>query len=93
MIVEFEWEESNKHKSLLKHGITNQEAETTFDDPQKIILFDEKHSDMEDRYICIGKSDLGNILYTAFTFRNGKVRIISTRPANKKNIANYETEQ
>ena len=93
MSFEFEWDEANKHKSLLKHGITNQEAETAFADPQKIILYDEKHSDMEDRYICIGKSDLGNILYTAFTFRSGKVRIISTRPANKKNIANYEAEQ
>ena len=28
--IKFEWDSANKHKSLLKHGITNQEAETTF---------------------------------------------------------------
>ena len=93
MSVKFEWDDANKHKSLLKHGITNQEAETAFDDSQRLIFYDEKHSEEEDRYICIGKSDLDNILYTVFTFRNGKIRIISTRPANKKNIGYYEAEQ
>ena len=92
MNIKFEWDSANKHKSLLKHGITNQEAETTFGDVNRIILYDDKHSDIEDRYICIGKSDLGNVLFRAFTFRQGKIRIISTRPANKKNTFDYEAK-
>ena len=93
MEYQFEWDEGNQHKSLIKHGITNQEAETMFSDSNKIILEDERHNYSEERYICIGKSELANILYTAFTFRNGKIRVISTRKANEKNIAFYESQQ
>jgi len=90
--MKFEWDGADKYKSLLKHGITNQEAETAFKEANRIILYDEKHSGMEDRYICIGKSELGNILFTAFALRQGKIRIVSTRPANKKNTIDYETK-
>jgi hypothetical protein len=87
----FEWVEGNKHKSVLKHGITNIEAESVFCDSKLKIFFDTKHSHFENIYICIGKSGLKRIIVTAFTIRNEKYRIISSRIANKKLNLLYES--
>ncbi|MBK9329062.1 MAG: BrnT family toxin [Sphingobacteriales bacterium] len=87
--IKFQWDIGNKFKSVIKHGITNIEAESMFYDENLVIFSDEKHSNTEIRYICIGKSIFDRILFSSFTFRNSKIRVIGTRPANKKNKANY----
>ena len=38
----------------------------------------------------IGKTREGRLLYIAFTERNGKVRVISVRDINKKEVKFYE---
>ncbi len=80
----FDWDQWNSQKSFLKHGITNREAESAYQDPNLIFNYDWKHSVEEDRYICIGKSEFNRVIVLAVTMRNGKVRIISSRLANKK---------
>ena len=90
MAFKFEWDKGNATKSLLKHGISNAEAESAFEDEYRKIRFDTKHSETELRYICIGKSVLGRILCIYFTERNGKIRIIGTRSANIKERLFYE---
>ena len=90
--IVFQWDAGNKYKSLLKHGITNLEAESIFYDDNKIIYFDTTHSNTENRYICIGKSIFGRVLFSYFTVRNTKIRVIGTRPANKKNKTEYDNK-
>lgn len=85
----FDWDQWNIQKSFLKHGITNEEAESVFDDINQFHFPDLKHSLEEERYICIAKSCFGRILYTAYTFRNGKIRIISTRLADQEERQEY----
>ena len=51
------------------------EAKRVFDDPERLTLFDKGHSQVEDRYFCIGKVNDG-ILTVRFVFRNGRIRII-----------------
>ncbi len=82
--LKFEWDKGNEHKSVLKHGISNDEAESVFYDSNLVIYSDIKHSIVEKRYICVGKSFLDRILISVFTMRGSKIRIISTRVANKK---------
>ena len=82
--IVFEWDEGNKHKSVLKHGISNEEAESIFMDKNKILVLDNKHTKAEIRYICIGKSYVNRVLFCSYTIRNHKIRIISTRIADKK---------
>jgi uncharacterized DUF497 family protein len=88
--ITFDWDKGNENKSVHKHAITNIEAESAFDDPNKKIVYDSKHSAAEMRYICLGRGLYGRILYVYFCIREGKVRIIGTRLANKKNRAFYE---
>ena len=60
--------------NIKQHGVDFETAKKAFDDPDKIILYDIKHSTDEDRFICIGKVD-DAILTVRYTVRNGKVRI------------------
>jgi len=87
--IVFEWDSGNQAKSLKKHGITNQEAEETFFH-YKLVAADQRHSKTESRFGMYGQTGGGKILFIAFTIRNRRVRIISTRPANKKEREIYE---
>lgn len=89
---QFEWDKGNIKKSSVKHGIHPVEAMTAFSDRQAIILYDEKHSNLEKRYIRLAKSLVNRILVIAYTRRNGKYRIISSRKANKKEIIIYNQQ-
>jgi len=51
---------------------------------------DTAHSTKEDRYRALGKTDEGRTLFLAFTLRNGKIRVITARDANKKERKAYE---
>lgn len=75
--------------NIKKHGISFEEAEEVFNDPNSIEFYDGKHSDDEERYICLG--DIGGliILYVVYTDRNGLARIISARKAEPKEEAVY----
>lgn len=87
----FEWDKGNQAKSLEKHGISNQEAEETFFRP-KLVIPDQRHSSVEPRFGMYGQTNGGKILFTAFTIRARRVRVISARPANKKEREIYEQQ-
>lgn len=86
----FEWDQGNKDKNLLKHGITDGECEEVFFDNKKRVLKDVFHSNHESRYILIGQTKKQRILFVVFTARNHKIRIISARDLNKKERNLYE---
>jgi uncharacterized DUF497 family protein len=89
----FEWDSGNMLKSITKHNISNVEAESCFNDTLAITLADEKHTGNEERFLLYGKSSAGHIIVNCFTLRNGKIRIISSRKANKKERMIYEQNQ
>lgn len=90
MIVGFEWDEGNIEKSYKKHGITPKEAEELFLDEHVLLVEDIKHSQIEKRFIAIGKTIQQKLLFTAFIIRNSRIRIISVRRANNKERRKYE---
>jgi hypothetical protein len=90
--MKFEWDEEKAHRNILKHGISFNQAITAFDDPFALIAPDEKHSSLEEiREWLIGESDDG-VLVVVFTRRRyGQIyRIISARPANRRERKRYE---
>lgn len=88
-IFEFEWDKGNIDKNN-KHNIGDKEAEEVFFDENKVIQKDEIHSRHEDRFIALGKTREGRLLYVVFTKRGKKIRIISARDINKKEVKFYE---
>lgn len=86
----FEWDKGNKGKNWEKHKVTNDEAEEAFFDKSMFVFTDIKHSMREARYGLFGKTKRNRLLFIAFTVRKNKVRIISARPINRKEMIIYE---
>jgi len=87
---EFEWDKGNDIKNFLKHGVSNEEIEQIFWDENKKLFEDEIHSDEEDRYILLGKTFDEKLLFVVFTLRGRKIRVISARSLNKREISLYK---
>ena len=81
-LYEFEWDDEKNHSNMLKHGINFATAALVFRDEARIEIYDEAHSDEEDRYIVIGK--VHKVLFVVYTERNNITRIISARLATPK---------
>lgn len=87
----FIWDAGNTEKSAAKHKVYPTEAEQAFFDQYRKLWKDVPHSRMEPRYILLGQSDTLQILFIVFTVRADRVRVISARPANKKERIMYAT--
>lgn len=86
----FEWDEGNKNKNWRKHRVTDNETQEPFFDTLKQVFKDIKHSGHEVRYGLFGKTKKGKLLFIAFTIRENKIRIISARLVNRKEVLIYE---
>jgi uncharacterized DUF497 family protein len=87
----FDWDRWNIQKNEIKHGVSCVEAESVFYDQSYKLFKDEKHSTAKEvRYILYGKGIENRVLMVGFTVRKGGVRIITARPASKKEREIYE---
>lgn len=86
--IEFEWDQYNRTKVRLRHGIAPQETEQPFFHKHAVV-FDQRHSAQEQRYQLLGAANDGRILFIVFTIRGRKVRIISVRKASRKERIHY----
>lgn len=87
--IEFDWDKGNIGKNL-RHKILDKETEEVFFDEQKKTFKDKLHSGKEERFRVVGKTKKGKLLFIVFTVRKGKIRIISARTINKKEVYLYE---
>lgn len=91
MSLQFEWDGEKATFNIKKHGVSFEEAQTVLYDPLAYIFDDAAHSSVEKREIIIGHSLLGRLLLVCFTERAPfVVRIISARPATRKERKDYE---
>ncbi len=86
----FEWDRSKAAANVANHGVSFEEAVTVFQDPLAAIHPDPDHSESELRQIIAGHSTRRRLLLVAFTDRRGKIRIISARPATRRERHEYE---
>jgi hypothetical protein len=90
--MRFEWDPIKNKSNVKKHGVDFKEAETVFQDEMALELYDEEHSEYENRYIIIGISSKTRELTVCHCYKNGDdiIRLFSARRATKKEIALYE---
>ena len=88
--IQFEWNKGNVNKNFHKHGVSDSKCEEVFFDEKKVALKDILHSGKEKRFILLGRTKAKRLLFTVFTVRDEKIRIISSRDINKKEIKLYE---
>ena len=86
----FEWDDEKEKINIVKHGIDFAAAALVFRDENRLELYDESHSDHEDRYITIGV--IGGetcVVMVVYTERGEAVRLISARKATKQERRMY----
>ncbi len=88
--IVFEWDKGNIDKSVNKHKVSNKEAEEVFENEPIIIIEDVKHSDQEERFVALGKTNKERLLFLSFTVRKDRIRIISSRDMDRKEERQYE---
>ena len=94
MRYEFDWDPVKARQNLQKHRVSFERAARIFLDPFAISIFDEKHSESENRWITIGSEANEVLLVVVHTFRNvdtenSLVRVISARKATKEEAQQY----
>ena len=80
----FQWDRYNIQKNLEKHNVSPIESEQAFFNRPLIVVQDVQHSQDEERFYALGKTDQGRRLFVAFTIRKKLIRVISSRDMNKK---------
>ena len=83
--MKVEWDENKEQKNIAKHGIDFSTAALVFGDENRLEIYDEAHSELEDRFITIGTvNGIVTILYVVYTERKESIRIISARIATRR---------
>ena len=92
---QFEWDPVKARQNAKKHRITFERGATIFLDPNALSLFDEQHSEDEERWITLGLDHTGALLVICHTYReetenSARVRLISARKATKNETKQYQ---
>ena len=87
--MEFEFDESKSLSNREKHGIDFPSARALWDDPDRLEI--PARTEDESRFLVIGR--IGSRVWSAVTTPRGdRIRIISVRPARRKEVPFYEGE-
>lgn len=90
-IVGLEWDVGNLTKNWDKHVVDYTECEQLFFNKPLVVAEDTNHSEKEQRYYALGKTNSGRCLFVAFTVRRSVfLRVISERDQHKKERLIYE---
>jgi uncharacterized protein len=88
--MRFEWDPAKAKTNLAKHGLSFEEAIELFKPGVDYLeIYDEEHSDAEDRFIAIGPISRG-VIVVSYTERDDDfLRILGARLATKQEIKAY----
>jgi uncharacterized protein len=89
----FDWDKNNLSKNREKHDVVFGECEEIFFNQPLLIAVDEKHSEREERFYALGKTDRERYLFAVFTIRNKRIRIISARDMSRKEREGYKNAE
>lgn len=88
---EFDWDSGNSSKSVTKHGVATDEAESVFKLRLAVPLGVQiAPKTNEQRLGVVGPGLNGRLLQIAFVIRGGRIRVISSRRAHRKERRQYE---
>ena len=85
----YEWNIEKSIENIKKHKISFEQAVITLEDPFRLIVYDDAHSQIEDRYIVIGNAEMRVLLVIIAWTDEDTIRIISARRANRKEMEAY----
>ena len=88
--MRFDWDKNKATSNLAKHKVSFEEAATVFGNPLSDTFDDPDHSAEEQRFLIIGHSESGRLLFISHTDDGETVRIISARELTRGEREVYE---
>jgi len=90
----FEWDPAKDKANIRKHKVSFRRAATIFRDPNQLSVYDEEHSEEEERWVTMGIDSGGILLVVVHLFEYlepdlCEVRIISARKADPVEARQY----
>ena len=94
MRYKFDWDPAKEKTNVRKHKVSFRRAATVFRDPNQLSIYDEEHSEIEDRWMTMGLDNTGILQVVVHTFKQVdedlcEIRIISARKATKREAEQY----
>lgn len=86
------WDPVKASLNQTKHGVDFEEAATVFRDPLLLVQPDVAHSQEEERWVALGKSDRQLLLVVVHTENERTIRLISARKAEPRERRRYEQQ-
>lgn len=95
MFFDFDWDANKARANLKKHEVSFRLATSVFRDALALTIFDDEHSDDEDRWVTLGRAQNGQVLVVVHTSEEASItelhiRIISARRAEPAEVRDYE---
>lgn len=92
---QFDWDPDKDQQNRRKHRFSFRHAATVFRDPFMLSVYDDEHSEDEDRWITLGLDSSGILRVIVHTFEQStpesmSIRIISARAATAAEARQYE---
>jgi uncharacterized protein len=90
--LRFAWDPTKAAANARKHGVSFDEAITTFSDEHALLLADPDHSGEEPRFILLGLSAALRLLVVVHCHRDTDetIRLISARKATRSERTQYD---
>jgi len=91
----FEWDPNKAVANRRKHGVGFEQAATVFRDALAISIYDEDHSETEERWVTLGRAENEQLLVVVHSYvetspSEAMIRIISARPSTQHEQRQYE---
>ena len=89
--VSYQWDPKKAAANVDKHGVDFADAIGALEDPLAITI--DAPDPAEDRYLTIGMDLVARVVVVCWTSREDEIRLISARPANKRERGQYEQKR
>jgi hypothetical protein len=84
-MVRIEWDPEKDRTNRAKHGLGFEEVRSLFEDnADYLVIYDEEHSDQEDRFVAIGPVARGIVAVVHTERADDVIRIVSARVATRQ---------
>jgi len=89
--VEIVWDRARARQNVAKHGLRFADAVLVLDDPYAISVAGNESAPTEARWVTLGADAQGRVL-VVYAYRGEDIRLISARPAEPRELKEYEAQ-
>ncbi|MGA7463570.1 MAG: BrnT family toxin [Candidatus Korobacteraceae bacterium] len=90
--MNYEWDPAKANLNFAKHGVRFADAVFAREDDFALTMRD-PFSENEERWITLGMDAQARLLVVIYTWRGRNIRVISARPASRREKRQYEDQR